>query len=558
MAQMFPQKLPNSIVTDPKRSPELRVFELFKRNLSDEFKVFYSVAYQLKGKSQYAYDGEADFVVAHPQLGLLVIELKGGRIRYDSSEAQWYTKDRYNVEYLIKNPFAQVRKNHYSLRRKLQEAPLTSKYQYPSGYAVCFPDIQVPASDLGLDAPRNIILDSDDIQKIEQRICSIYNHWLSPKHRRDSNIEAINALTDLIGQSWNFKSPLRDSIVTNIQQTDEYTEQQFILLDQLQRFRKLIIGGCAGSGKTFLAAEKARRLRQEGFSVLLLCWNENLGKWLQKHLRNLDIEVNYLNQFLRWVVYQAKKRGVSIPDRQVPTSEDLSIALCSGASRYDAIIIDEGQDFLDYHWDLIIKLLNENGILYIFYDDNQRIYSTKPVHFPIETPPIILTVNCRNTKKIHDLASIFYHSDHSTTCFLKAGEQPKLINCNDNEREMLANILDQLVNQEGITGENIVILTPSLKNSLWKDNLVVGKFQITQSLFQQAFSKNMIQVTTIAKFKGLERGIVILTELHQLQKNTNLDRLMYIGISRSRSHLIILARNQADWDTINTILKWKK
>ena len=548
---MFPQKLPESIVTDPKRSSEVRVFELLKRNLSNEFTVFYSVAYQLKEKSEYAYDGEADFVVAHPQLGLLVLELKGGRIRYDSSESQWYTEDRHNVEHSIKDPFAQARRNHYSLRRKLQEAPLTSKYKYPSGYAVCFPDIQVPAHDIGLDAPRSIVLDSDDIQKPEQRIYAIYNHWLSPKHKRGNDIDAINALADLIGRSWNFKSPLRDSVLADIRQTDEYTEQQFILLDHLQRFRKVLIGGCAGSGKTFLAAEKARRLRQEGFSVLFLCWNENLGRWLQKRLQDLDIEVNYLNQFLRWFVLQARKKGVSIPDRQVPTSEDLSLALSVGVSPYDAIIIDEGQDFTDYHWDLITKLLREDGILYIFYDDNQRIYSAKPISFPIETPPIVLTVNCRNAREIHELASVFYHSDHITTCFLKTGRQPELINCHDDEKGTLAKVLDRLVNQEGIESKDIVVLTPSFKDSLWENGLVVGEFQIARSLFQQTPSKNMIQTTSIAKFKGLERGVVILTELHQLDRNTNLDHLMYIGISRARSHLIVLARNQVDLDILN-------
>lgn len=547
---MFPQKLPESTLTDPRRSAEIRMFELLKRNLSDEFTVFYSVAYQLKEKCEYAYDGEADFVVAHPQLGLLVLELKGGRIRYDASKNQWYTQDRYNVEHPIKDPFAQVRKNHYSLRRKLQEAPLTSKYKYSSGYAVCFPDIRVPAHDIGLDAPRNIVLDSDDIQRLEQHICTVYEYWLSQRHRQASNVDAINALADLIGRSWDFRSPLRDSVLADIRQTDEYTEQQFVLLDHLQRFRKALICGCAGSGKTFLAAEKARRLRQEGFSVLFLCWNENLGRWLTKRLPNLGIEVSHLNHFLRWFVYQARRKGVSIPDRQVPTSDDLSLALSVGVSPYDAIIVDEGQDFLDYHWHLITKLLREDGILYIFYDDNQRIYSARPSSFPIDTPPVVLTVNCRNAREIHDLASAFYSSDHSTTCFLKTGRQPELINCHDDEKETLAKVLDRLVNQEGIDPRDIIVLTPSLKGSLWENGMPVGKFQIVLSLFQQESSNNMIQTTTISRFKGLERGVVILTELHQLDKNSNLDHLMYIGISRARSHLIVLARNQADLDVL--------
>ena len=557
MALMYPSKLPDYALSDPKRSSECRLFSLLKSNLPNDYTVFYSVAYQLKEKSDFAYDGEADFLIAHPKYGLLVIELKGGRIRYDVSQNQWYSEDRNNIEHLIKDPFAQARKNHYGLRRKLQEAPLTQKYRYFSGYAVCFPDIEVPANDLGLDAPRKIILDARDIQRLEQQIITIYNHWHSSNQILNSNISAIQALVDLIGRSWNFKSPLLPivetnlltTITNNLQITDEYTEQQFILLDHLQRFRKVLISGCAGSGKTYLAAEKATRLYKEGFSVLFLCWNEGLGKWMQSRLKDTGVKVNHINEFLRWFVTQGRKKGLRIPDRQVPTIDDINLALQAGVKPFDAIIVDEGQDFLDFHWVVLEKLLAENGIFYIFYDDNQRIYG-KQIPFPIDSPPVILSVNCRNTREIHKFATNYYKSDHGTSCFLTQGKKPVFIDCNNDEKGKLAIILDRLVNQDNININDIVLLSPSLKGTIWENNLSVGKFRISHSFLSQTLPPNTIRTTTISKFKGLERGVVILSELHLIEQGLNFDRFLYIGISRARSLLIVLAHSQEDFNSV--------
>ena len=52
-------------------------------------------------------DGEADFVMIHPDHGVLVVEVKGGRIR--TSEGEWYSVDRHGAEHEIKNPFEQAR-----------------------------------------------------------------------------------------------------------------------------------------------------------------------------------------------------------------------------------------------------------------------------------------------------------------------------------------------------------------------------------------------------------------------------------------------------------------
>ena len=77
---------------------------------------------------------------------------------------------------------------------------------------------------------------------------------------------------------------LRLSLRKNRRQLKELTEQQFVTLNTLSKQKRVAISGCAGSGKTFLAIEQAKRLARRGMSVLVTCYNRNLADWLRRHL----------------------------------------------------------------------------------------------------------------------------------------------------------------------------------------------------------------------------------------------------------------------------------
>ena len=175
----------------------------------------------------------------------------------------------------------------------------------------------------------------------------------------------------------------------------QLTEQQYAILDTLARHTRVAIGGCAGSGKTFLAAEKARRLARQGFKVLVLCFNVLLARHLRHGLRDVDrIDVCSFDDLCHRIVREA---GHDYPENPEPGekhayytglralfSESVEIA----AGRYGALIVDEAQDF-DPEWWLPLQLLLENpdrSPLYLFYDDNQRIFPVK-TGFPISEDP---------------------------------------------------------------------------------------------------------------------------------------------------------------------------
>ena len=139
MARIFPAELTSQVIRDPKRSAEVNMFDQLRVQLGERWVVFYSVAWIGRFRSDNAlHDGETDFIVAHPQYGVLLIEVKGGRIDYDGTRGQWTTTDRDGEVHRI-DPFNQVRKNKYDLLDKIKSLPGWTNVRVRLGHAVAFP-----------------------------------------------------------------------------------------------------------------------------------------------------------------------------------------------------------------------------------------------------------------------------------------------------------------------------------------------------------------------------------------------------------------------------------
>ncbi len=80
---------PKFIDPDTKSSAERNLYQAFSRELDDDWVVFHQVRWIGKNDLGRPRDGEADFVVAHPRLGVLVVEVKGGRIGFDASTGRF-------------------------------------------------------------------------------------------------------------------------------------------------------------------------------------------------------------------------------------------------------------------------------------------------------------------------------------------------------------------------------------------------------------------------------------------------------------------------------------
>jgi len=538
VAKMFPEQLR----FDVSSNAEKLLHQTFQEQLSDNFTVFHQVRWQARNLRSGARDGEADFVIACPNLGILVLEVKGGSIRYDGTKDQWYSNGK-----SIKNPFLQACESKHNLLSRLRELQYWRHRWIPMGYAVALPDIEINGK-LPLDAPREIILDATQLSNLSSWVQAVLNYWRGQEAPRGSfDVNGVKELVKILSPSITPQLLLVKKSEDE-QEFKRLTEQQIGILDFLASHRRVAISGCAGSGKTLLALEKASRLNEQGFSVLLTCYNKGLATFLEHFLRQSfgwkpNLHVYTFHGLCEKLFRQA---GFAAPDQNIPEEKrfkeiypNLLIAAADRLRwRVDAVIVDEGQDFCEDWWIALKLLLNDpdNGIFYLFYDDNQKIYGSnwKP---PLEEAPFALTKNCRNTQKIHSYVLQFHNQPNSTIALGPIGRDVEIHNYRGDIqlRNTLGKLLHRLVVNEGLKTKDIVILTTTRKQAL--QNQIVGQFRVKADPNPNS---NEILCNTIHSYKGLESPVAILVETELNINNEQKNNLLYVGASRARHHLIIL------------------
>ena len=403
MARTYPDRPLRGTVSQGER----KVFAALQDNLSASWTVLHGVPLLRPGREKTRlYDGEIDFLVCHPAHGLLVVEVKGGGIACDHASERWTTTDYEGRTHEIKNPFEQARRNVYALADELAENRLTRTHPFPIGFAVWFPDVRLGGRALGLATHyRALTLDMDALADPSEPLLHVLRSAILKPAPAPPGGNGVAALVKHFAPSWQIPVRLGTLLKDDETALVEATHSQYRVLSQLRRRHRALICGAAGSGKTFLALEKARRLAGEGRSVLLLCYNVRLAEWLRAAAADLPgVDVFHFHGLC---VEVCRRAGVPEPklDPKLANQDDfwryelpqaMLEALPDAPGRYDAVLVDEGQDFDNVWWLGVEEMLSdrEMGTFYIFYDDNQHIYGTR-LDFPNREAPLLLFENCR-------------------------------------------------------------------------------------------------------------------------------------------------------------------
>lgn len=532
MAQMYPPR----IAEGTPRS-ERDVFERLAQ-LDDDYVVFHSVPWQGKRHGKQG-DGEADFVVAHPNRGVLVLEVKGGTIHVENG--QWISESRNGERHKIRDPFEQASDSKFRLRDYLGEHIPRLGNPLRIGHGVVFPAVEI-TGDLAPSAPRQIILDRYDMRSMDSSIERLMRHWEKPTRLDD---QQFSALRKALAPTHKIRVTQKHRIEEVVDKLIELTDQQVSVLRLLKRQRSALITGGAGTGKTVLAVEKAKQLADEGFSVLLLCFNAPLGEQLAAQFN--DVENVTATNFHKFAQNLVNKAGVgpekwpddywdSVLAELLPTAaEQLGVS-------FDAVIVDEGQDFRANWWTSLELLLAdpENGILYVFADDHQDLYRTG-WEAPFEAESFALDVNCRNTVEIAERVNAVFDRDEPSLGI--KGQTPGFMPAQGKKAaQTLANFVGMLV-REGTPPETIAILAQK------KPMVEALRGQEVEGVKFVAPGKPGVVVETIHRFKGLEADAVgvWLEDLDDVD-----DRILaYVGMSRARALLLVVGpeelKAKLDW-----------
>ena len=129
-----------------------------------------------------------------------------------------------------------------------------------------------------------------------------------------------------------------------------------------------IVRGVAGSGKSLVLRNRVDKLLEDFEQILVLTYNRFMNGWLRAQLEASQIDRVECKTFHQWA-YKYLKYSY---DDDVSKLVDLA---CKSTKRYQAILIDEAQDFHDRWFQALLEVLDSRTkALFIVYDNTQSIY----------------------------------------------------------------------------------------------------------------------------------------------------------------------------------------
>ncbi|MFI6626169.1 NERD domain-containing protein [Streptomyces sp. NPDC050528] len=517
--------IPSEISSTTTSTAERGVFEALKRLPNSMGVALHSVHLP---EHRYKRVGEIDFVLITPEL-LLFLEVKGGRI--SQTGGNWTYTDRLGRSTTKREgPFEQANSGMHELERELGQAIGNLRNQgVASGYLVITPHVDLPKTTTFTHAQYLGMTEYDGGRGLEEGIRQASRSWLRqnpwartpiPDRLRTRILEAIRPDFDLVP---NLRSRIADLEV----RFERLTTEQYDKIDELAENRRLIWSGGAGTGKTFLAAEAARRKSAYG-SVLFTCASRTLAAYVSRVLADEDVAVLPFER-------------LSEVNGQV----------------FDQLIVDEAQDLMTFeHLSRLEELLAdglERGQWIFLIDRNNQVLS--PEAFDADAWDYLrelgaasssLSRNCRNTVQIVKQVQNYTGADIGVAI---AGEgEPvryRTVESAAQEAVALDEYIDELI-ADGLEPKDITVLSASgdWDNTAARMSHRFAKIERYADTIAAQRRRNRVTWSSVTDFKGLENQVVCVIDLEPEILKGRLDAV-YVAWTRARAQLWIACSPEA-------------
>lgn len=523
--------------------------------------------------------GEADFVIIAPALGVLCLEVKACHSLQRKNGLWYYGNDPHGDP---RGPFKQAAEAMHSLRQQVFKTE-PALFRVPFWSAVAFPFIEF-RSDSDEWHPWQVI-DSTRFrrQPLDSLIAGVLRSaraflgaqataaWFREADRFPNPQQAAT-VARILRPNFEFSEKAPDRRARQRAEVLRYTEEQFAALDTMADNDRVLFTGPAGTGKTVLALEAARRAANVGMRVLFVCFNRLLSRWLsqQPAVQCSNVLTGTFHQYLLGLVGTAPPTAPDASFWSFDLPEAAAEKLLSGhahASAFDIIIADEVQDLLSAQYLDVMDLVLQGGLAggqwRMFGDfERQMLYGQDRDQADGLLRARLgsfargsLRVNCRNTPRIATLSHLLGRLTPNYSRVLRPddGIEPVIsyYATPSQQRKEVASTLERLF-RASYNGEDIVILSPNagprcaaagVNEKPWCDQ--IASFE--------AASRSQIRYATIQSFKGLDSPAIVVTDIEHLTGDM-FSSLFYVATTRALERLCIIVHETAKPDIVQSLL----
>ena len=544
---------------------ERRLYEMLKE-LPDDYYILHSTSWNERRRREmirekyYVQWGEADFTVFHPKKGLMVIEVKGGDLRLTRKEGFVQINSVTKEEKII-DPLLQAEESKYYFRDQVLKPGFGGRLPFGLCSAVWFTDknrMDVTGK-LPMHYNEDFLLWADDMTTVEQVQQAINRVFKACDLSIDSpSQELTDKVLDLLAPEFGMVKSIRVRALANETMFHVMTREQNRLLDYLEEQQTAAIHGAAGTGKTLMALEKARRLESDG-PVLLLCYNSFLKDHIRKELGNKHPNISVYNiDGLR-----AKLTGGRTDDEtdqeRIEAISEMLVNWENQKFTFKHIIVDEGQDLHDDHLYYLSEIAEkQEGCFYVFYDRNQDVQrwnrgirgedgelSQYPEWLEKMECRLVLSHNCRNTHEIAMTSTRPIDVPEKKVKMnpymdLRKQPEPKLFVVSDESKiqEYVLALIRKYSNAKYRKDDMVILTMNGDGNSIIDQQ---GMIPELAAVCTKEKAPNKVLFTTVNKFKGLEADVVICVDVDEKTFSSQESRRrFYVGTSRAKTWLNVV------------------
>jgi hypothetical protein len=476
-------------------------------------------------------DREVDLLVGIAGAGVATVEVKGGSVWHE--HGRWWMVRRGQTVRV--DPVRQAREGKYAVRDYVNADPRWQRRRMRLAHAVALPHTDVTDDFATPDCPRHAVFGRGDLAGLAEGLRALLEEQVEQPRVDRAHLGDLAVI--LGGRSLPQTTVLSEAYQRE-DASQHLTKQQAMILGAIRHLNRVEVRGGAGSGKTWLAIEQARRLAADGQRVALVCYSRGLASFFARRVATIENR-RHRPAYVGLFHGLGEQWGARLPEStsdqdgwevRLPAEMTRLAEQLPEGQRFDAVVVDEAQDFSDTWWPALLSALrSDDSGVYVFSDESQRVFARFGGP-PVPLVPLMLDNNLRNTKQIgqtfSDLAPFRMR--------LRGGDGPevRLVACSaadalDAADEAVDDLLDDWRPQD------VALLTTGSRHPEQAARQERGQ----DSYWESFWDEDQVFYGHVLGFKGLERRVVVLA-VNDTKPERARERL-YVGLSRARDQLVV-------------------